>query len=328
MIITRTPVRVPLGGGGTDLPSYASRHGGFLVSASIDKYVFVTVNRRSLDRLIRASYSDTEIVESLEKLRHPLVREALRLTGIDGGLEITSIADVPANCGLGTSGSFTVGLLHALHTLKRDHISTYGLAEEACHIEIDVLGEPIGKHDQYLGAFGGITCLEVQRDGSVTVIPARVHTHVVEELERNILLFYTGLTRRASDILADQNRAATENDGRVIDGLHRIKDIGREVLQAIEAGKLRRFGELLHEHWETKRHLSPRISGDHIDRWYDMARANGAIGGKIMGAGGGGFFMFYCEDSKERVRAALAEEGLVEMRFRFEFEGCKVLVNF
>jgi D-glycero-alpha-D-manno-heptose-7-phosphate kinase len=328
MIVTRTPVRIPLGGGGTDLPSYSGKYGGFLVSAAIDKYTYITVNPRKLDRLIRASYSKTELVESVDEVQHPLVREALRLTGIDGGIEVHSIGDVPGGSGMGSSGSFTVGLLNALHTLKREHVSAVTLAEEACHIEMDILGEPIGKHDQYLAALGGVTCLDIDRTGHVSAFPARISTDALEEFERSTLLFYTGIARKASEVLAEQNKSSQQDDPRVIANLHRIKEIGAEVLRALENGDLHRFGELLHEHWQSKKQLSGKISGDQIDRWYEVAREHGAVGGKIMGAGGGGFFMFYCEhQDKVRLRAALAGEGLLEMRFRFDLEGSKVLVN-
>jgi D-glycero-alpha-D-manno-heptose-7-phosphate kinase len=328
MIITRTPVRIPLGGGGTDIVSYSSKYGGFLISGAIDKYIFITVNKRKLDNLIRASYSKTEIVESVNEVQHPLIREALRLTGLDGGLEITSIADVPANSGLGTSGSFTIGLLNALHTLKREHILRQALAEEACKIEIDILKEPIGKHDQYLGAFGGITCLDIDLSGNVSVSSAKISDDVLEELEHNILLFYTGITRKSSEVLSEQDKATKRDDNQVIDSLHRIKEIGLDIKDALETGNLRRFGELLDVHWTTKKKLSKKITADQIDKWYELAKENGALGGKIMGAGGGGFFMFYCENNKDKLRTALRNEGLVEMRSRFDFEGSKVLLNF
>ncbi|MBI2217415.1 MAG: galactokinase [Candidatus Rokubacteria bacterium] len=328
MIVTRTPVRIPLGGGGTDLPSYASRHGGFLLSAAIDKYTFITVNPRKLDRLIRASYSQTETVDELDRLQHPLIREALRLVGVDGGIEIASIADVPSGTGLASSASFTIGLLHALHTLKRESVPLVQLAEEACHVELDVLKEPIGKHDQYITALGGITCLEIDRDGGVMASPAAIAPDVLEEFERNILLFYTGRSRSASAVLEGQASASERGEPDVIDRLHRIKAIGYEVKDALESGRLRRFGELMHEHWVTKRGLSERVSTTELDRWYATARDSGALGGKLLGAGGGGFFMFYCEhEAKPALRDAMAREGLVEMRFRFDFEGSKVLAN-
>ena len=328
MIITRTPLRIPLGGGGTDVVSYAERFGGFVISAAIDKYVFIAINRRKLDKLIRVSYSKTEIANSVSDVQHPLVREALRQTGIEGGIEIASISDVPSGTGMGTSGSFTVGLLAALHALKRESLSYQAIAEEACNIEINILGGPIGKHDQYLAACGGVTCLDIETSGKVNVQAAAVSAVVLEELERRIMLFYTGISRQAVDILAEQSAKTEDHDPRVISSLHRIKELGKEIKVALEAGILTRFGELIHEHWETKKKLSDSVSASCIDRWYEVARANGAIGGKIIGAGGGGFLMLYCEAGKEKLRAAMKREGLVEMPFRFDFEGSKTLVNF
>jgi len=327
MIITRTPVRISLGGGGTDLASYYSKYGGFLVAAAIDKHIFVTVNKRFEDS-IRLSYSKTEIVDEVKDIRHPIVREALKLLGYDGSLEITTIADVPANTGLGTSSSFTVGLLNALHTYKREPITLKTLAEEACKIEIDILKEPIGKQDQYMAAFGGVTCLIFNKNGEVTVTPLNISPDTIEELERHIVLFYTGIRRNTADILSQQDKASEKDDKKVIESLHKIKEIGKEVKLALESGNVHRFGELLHLHWETKKNLSNKVSRPEIDKWYTLARQNGALGGKIMGAGGGGFFMFYVEEDKNRLRKVMRQENLKEMRFKFDLEGSKVLVNF
>jgi D-glycero-alpha-D-manno-heptose-7-phosphate kinase len=329
MIVTRTPLRIPLGGGGTDLPSYSSKFGGFLISAAIDKYTFITVNRRKLDRLIRASYSKTETVDSVDRLQHPLIREALRLTGIDGGVEITSIGDIPGGSGAGSSASFTVGLLHALHALKREQVSQWRLAEEACKLELDILKEPIGKHDQFITAIGGITCLDIDRTNHVSTFSAAISEDVLEALDGSLLLFYTGVVRKTGDVLREQNQAANESHPGVIDALHRIKELGWEIKSALEAGELHRFGELMDAHWEIKKRLSGQVSGSQFDRWYDLARASGAVGGKLMGAGGGGFFVFYCENGdKPKLREAMAREGLMELRFHFDFEGSKVMVNF
>ena len=327
MIVTRTPARLPLGGGGTDLPSYYSQYGSFLVSAAIDKYTYLTVNKR-FDDSIRVSYSRTEIVDKVEEIQHPLVREALKLLKLNRGIEIVSIADVPANTGMGTSSSFTVGLLNALHTFKQEHVSAQTLAEEACKIEIDILGEPIGKQDQYLGAFGGVTCLDIDREGKVTVSPLSLPDDTLELLESNILLFYTGIKRSASEVLRDQSDASRQNDERVNNALHTIKEIGKQIKVALESGNLRLFGELLDAHWETKKKLSDKVTVEQIDRWYEVGKRNGALGGKLMGAGGGGFLMFYCEnEDKRRLRGAMAAEGLRQMRFHIDFEGSKVLVN-
>jgi len=327
MIIARTPVRISLGGGGTDLASYYCKYGGFLIAAAIDKYIFITVNRRFEDS-IRLSYSKTEIVDKVEEIQHPIVREALKLLGYDGSLEITTIADVPANTGLGTSSSFTVGLLNALHTYKRESITAKALAEEACKIEIDILGEPVGKQDQYMAAFGGITCLTFAKNGEVTVTPLNISPDIIEELERHIMLFYTGIRRNSADVLSGQNNASQRDDKKVIENLHKIKEIGEEAKIALESGNVHRFGELLHTHWQSKKNLSHKVSRPEIDRWYALARQNGALGGKIMGAGGGGFFMFYVEGGKGKLRQVMRGEGLREMRFKFDLEGSKVLVNF
>ena len=327
MIIARTPVRISLGGGGTDLASYYCKYGGFLIAAAIDKYIFITVNRRFEDS-IRVSYSKTEIVDKVEEIQHPIVREALKLLGYDGSLEITTIADVPANTGLGTSSSFTVGLLNTLHTYKRESITAKALAEEACRIEIDILGEPVGKQDQYMAAFGGITCLTFAKNGEVTVTPLNISPDIIEELERHIMLFYTGIRRNSADVLSGQNNASQRDDKKVIENLHKIKEIGEEAKIALESGNVHRFGELLHTHWQSKKNLSHKVSRPEIDRWYALARQNGALGGKIMGAGGGGFFMFYVEGNKSKLRQVIKRENLREMRFKFDLEGSKVLVNF
>jgi len=327
MIVTRTPTRIPLGGGGTDIRSYASRYGGFLISAAIDRYMYITVNKRFEDS-IRVSYSKTEIADSVDDIEHPIVRETLRFLGLEASLEIVSVADVPANTGLGSSGAFTVGLLNALHTFKRENVSQETLAEEASTILMDVLGEPIGVHDQYLAALGGITCLVIGQDGTVQASPLARSDGIVEELEASLLLFYTGVKRSASDVLADESRAISHSLDGVTAALDTVKQIGYQVKEALETGNLRRFGELLDHHWQSKKRLSTKVSSAGIDRWYELAKRNGALGGKIMGAGGGGFFMFYCENhSKACLRKAMAAQGLREMRFAIDFEGSKVLVN-
>jgi len=327
MIVTRTPVRIPLGGGGTDLPSYYTQYGGSLISAAIDKYIYVTVNKRFEDS-IRVSYSVTEIAEKAEKIKHPIVREALKLLGIDSGVEITSVADVPSNTGLGTSSSFTVGLLHALHTYKREKVSASELAEEACFLEIQLLKEPIGKQDQYAAAYGGVLFLEIDRLGNVKVEPLHLSEDAKDQLESNTLLFYTGIRRSAGKILSTQSRAASVKRQKTLESLHKIKKIGEETRLAFEEENLDRFGELLDVHWQTKKQLSNKITSIQVDRWYQLARKNGASGGKLMGAGGGGFFMFYCSNGKNGFRKTMQKEGLREMPFRLDFEGSKVLVNF
>ena len=327
MIVTRTPVRISLGGGGTDLPAYYSKYGGSLVSAAIDKYIYIMVNRR-FENSIRIGYSKTEIVHNVEDIEHPIVREAMKLVGVDGGIEIVSIADVPSNTGLGTSSSFTVGLLKALHHFKREILPNHVLAEEACRIEMDMLGEPIGKQDQYMGALGGITALEIDRNGKVSAESLTFTNHTMDELESNTLLFYTGVRRSASEVLKDQSSALHEDHDGVTEAMHTIKEIGLAIRAALERGDIHAFGELLDAHWKTKKQLSSKVTFGKVDEWYDLAKKNGALGGKLMGAGGGGFFMFYCDNNKNRLRDAMAAEGLVEMRFKIDPEGSKVVMNF
>jgi D-glycero-alpha-D-manno-heptose-7-phosphate kinase len=326
MIIARSPLRISLGGGGTDLPSYYSRHGGFLIAAAINKYVYITVHQTFVEDLI-VKYSKLERVPNFEELHHPIVREALRLTGVSGNyLEITSMADIPAGTGLGSSGSFTTALLRALIAHRRDIVHPRELAEGACRIEIDILGEPIGKQDQYIAAFGGLTCFDFHSDGRVDACPLRISAETMYNLEDNLLLFFTGYSRSAGSILQEQDDRSRRDDRAMLENLHFVKDIGIKTREAFEAGDLERFAKLMNEHWEYKRQRSRLMSNADIDRWYDLAIANGALGGKLIGAGGGGFLMFYAEDSR-RLRHALAGTGLREVRFRFDFEGTKVIVQ-
>jgi len=327
MIISRAPVRVTLGGGGTGLKSYYSQYGGFLIAAAIDRYVFISANKRFYDS-IRLSYSQTEIVNSTEDIKHRIFREALRLLHIDKGIELVSVADVPANCGLGSSSAFSVSLLNALHAYKREYVTQKQLAEEACHIEIDILGEPIGKQDQYITAFGGVTCLTFEKNGDVLVEPLRVSPETRDQLEDNLLLFHTGIERSASEILREQDNKSKKDEPNMIDNLYQIKQIALETRKILEKGDLNEFGQLLDIHWQTKRKRSKSISNPFIDECYETARKSGALGGKIIGAGGGGFFMFYSDNSqKPKLSEAMRKLGLKPMRLRFDFEGVKILVN-
>jgi D-glycero-alpha-D-manno-heptose-7-phosphate kinase len=329
MILSRAPYRISLGGGGTDLPSYYQQHGGFILSAAVNKYLYIYVNRPAADDFIRLKYSRYEQATSPDEIEHDLVRPALKLLNLSGSLEIASMADVPAGTGLGSSGTYLVALLTALHELKRERIPTQALAEMACHIEMDIAGHPAGKHDPYLAAFGGFTCLDIDTDGRVKVSPLDISITAVEEFRNNVLLFYTGQTRPSSEILEAQRQDTRRGDTGVVESLHRTKELGYEVKEALEAGDLERFGKLLDEHWQNKKRRSSKISDANLDRWYDLVKNCGGVGGKIMGAGGGGFFMFYCPPpSKARVRRALTEEGLREMPYDFDYEGAKVLVNF
>jgi D-glycero-alpha-D-manno-heptose-7-phosphate kinase len=324
MIITRSPLRISLGGGGTDLPSYYREFGGFVISAAIDKYVYITLHETFQEAII-VKYSKMETVRSVSEIQHPIVREALKLVGVHyPHLEITSMSDIPAGTGLGSSGSFTAALLRALHMLQNDQISRRELAEEACHIELDILGEPIGKQDQYIAAFGGITCFHFQQDGTVDVQPLRLQTETLRNLEDNLVLFFTGFTRSASAILQDQDSRSRQKDSEMLDNLHFVKQIGCESKSALENGDLHLFAELMHRHWEHKKNRTTGMSNGNIDEYYSFALRNGALGGKLVGAGGGGFLMLYTEE-KTRLRRALCEAGLQEVRWRFDFHGTVVL---
>lgn len=329
MILARAPLRISLGGGGTDLSSYYSKYGGFILSAAINRYVYIYVNRPAADQLIRVKYSRYEQVERVEEIQHDLVRPALKLLDLNGSIEIVSMADVPDGTGLGSSGSYLVALLTALYELKREKVPTQFLAEQAAHIEVDLASHPVGKHDHYMAAFGGITCLDIRPDGKVTVTPLDISINVMEELRSQVLLFFTGITRRSQDILEEQKRETEGNAPTVVSSLHRTKELGYRVKEALEQGDLETFGLLLDEHWQNKKRRSGKISDARIDRWYEIAKANGALGGKIIGAGGGGFLMLCCpRPLKGVVRQALTSEGLREMPFDFDFEGAKVLINF
>lgn len=325
MIIVRSPLRITLGGGGTDLASYYERFEGFLISAAIDKYVYVTLSRPFVEG-IYLKYSKLECVEKISDVRHPIIREALGVVGFKTPqIEIATFADIPAGTGLGSSGSFTTALLKALYAHRKRHISPEHLAELACHIEINLLGEPIGKQDQYIAAIGGITCFKFHREGAVTSLPLALSMKTMLDLEDNLLLFFTGFTRSASSILKDQKVKSHNNDVKMIDNLHYVKSLGMQSKLALEEGDTQMFGKLMHEHWQYKKSRSGGMSNPQIDQWYQLAMDNGAIGGKLVGAGGGGFLMFMAND-RDQLRLALTEAGLEEVRFKFDFEGTKVLL--
>lgn len=326
MIITRSPLRISLGGGGTDLPSYYQEHGGFLVAAAIDKYVYLTQHRTFQEEII-IKYSKLERAARVDDIEHPIFREALKLTGVtEPHLELTSMADIPGGTGLGSSGSFTTALLKALHTYRKNLVSPVELAEQACDIELNKLGEPIGKQDQYIAAVGGITAFTFHKDGRVEYRPCKISEETLFNLEDDLLLFFTGYSRSASKILKDQNDKSKSNDQAMLDNLHFTKDLGYQSLAALESGNLEEFARLMDVHWQRKKARSSGMSNDHINEWYDYAMANGALGGKLIGAGGGGFLMFYAAD-KKKLRHALREKGLQEVRFKFDFEGTKVVAQ-
>jgi D-glycero-alpha-D-manno-heptose-7-phosphate kinase len=313
-----------LGGGGTDLRSYYEKFGGFVIAAAIDKYVYIMLHQSFGQELI-LKYSQMERVRTVSDVQHPIFRTALESHGYKvSGLEITSMADIPAGTGLGSSGSFTTALLKALHNYRRTFADPMELAEEACHIEIDLLGEPIGKQDQYIASFGGLTCFEFLPDGTVHVRPLRVSLETLYALEDNLLLFFTGYSRDASSILKEQDDKSKESDASMIEGLHGIKELGYRICTALESNNVDEVGLLMHEHWLLKKRRSSKMSNSAIDDWYELGIKNGALGGKLIGAGGGGFLVFYCLD-KAKLRHALAATDLKEVRFRFDFEGTKII---
>ena len=325
MLISRTPLRISLGGGGTDLPSYYSRNGGFVVAAAIDRYVYIAINRTFTDDYF-LKYSALERVRAVEEIEHPIIRHALDLHAVGPALEIVSVADIPAGTGLGSSGSFTVGLLRALHGFKRHPVTHSDLAEEAARIEIELLQEPAGKQDQYIAAFGGLTCFEFHTDGTVHVSPPSISTETLHDLEENLLMFFTGYSRSASELLTDQRTRTEADDEAMVANLDRIKEIGVETCRVLEAGDTSAFGRLMHEHWLHKKERSPGMSNDDLNRWYDLAIENGAVGGKLVGAGGGGFLLFYTRD-QAALREALGAEGLPEVRFTFDHDGSTLIVR-
>jgi D-glycero-alpha-D-manno-heptose-7-phosphate kinase len=322
MIITRTPLRISIGGGGTDLPSYYRRGGGFLISAAINRYLYIAINDTFTDDYV-IKYSALERVKRVDDIAHPLVREALRLHPVGHAKEIVSIADIPAGTGLGSSGAFTVGLLRALYAYKREHVTAGALAEEACHIEIDVLKEPVGKQDQYIAAFGGLSCFEIDVDGRVRVSPLAITNDTLRDLEENLLLFFTGYSHKAGEVLSEQDKRSSAGDGAMLAKLAETEAIGRRIGAALEVGDTEGYGALMHEHWLSKRERSAYMSNADIDRWYQLGIDNGAIGGKLVGAGAGGFLLFYAKDAG-RLREAIGSQGLTEVRFFFDHDGSTV----
>ena len=326
MIIARSPLRITLGGGGTDLPSYYRENEGFLVAAAIDRYVYVTVTRPFTPG-IYLKYSQLEHVEQIQEVGHPIIREVLQILGFKTPqVEITTLADIPAGTGLGSSGSFATALLKALYAHRKKLLLPSELAELACHIEIDRLHEPIGKQDQYIAAYGGLTCFTFKKDDSVEAKPLSVNMNTLFDLEDNLLLFFTGFSRNAGSILKDQKVRTQKNDDEMLKNLHYVKELGYRSKDALESGNPELFGELMHEHWEHKKRRSGGMSNPQIDDWYELGIKNGAIGGKLVGAGGGGFLMFYASD-RNKLRHSMAKAGLEEVRFRFDYEGTKIMLT-
>ena len=326
MIIVRSPLRVSLGGGGTDLKSYYQNHGGFLIAAAIDRYIYISISK-PFKNGFQLKYSQIENIDRRENISHPIIRETLSAINFQGSqLEISSFADVPAGTGLGSSGSFTTALVKGMYAFNKENIDTVGLAELACHIEIDRLQEPVGKQDQYIAAVGGLTCFTFDSTGRVSFSALKISAETIYELEDNLLLFFTGFSRSAGSILEVQKKKSDENDKDMITNLHFVKDLGYRSKEALENGNTRLFGELMHDHWENKKRRSGSMSNPKINDWYDLAMANGAVGGKLVGAGGGGFLMFMAND-RNKLRKAMLGAGLEEVRFKFDFEGTKVLLS-
>ncbi|HUI05181.1 MAG TPA: galactokinase [Acidimicrobiales bacterium] len=325
MIISRTPLRVTLGGGGTDLPSYYEQFGGFVVAAAINRYVFIAINKTFGDDYF-LKYSELERAKFVEDIKHPIIRSALHLHPIGPAIELVSVADIPAGTGLGSSGAFTVGLLRALYAFKREHVTAASLAEEACRIEIEMLGGPVGKQDQYIAAFGGLTCFEIERDGHVSVSPLLVSNDTLRDLEEHLCMFFTGYSRPAEAVLEEQRTKSSSGDKDMLDSLHYVMENGLATKEALQAGDTTRFATLMDEHWQRKRRRSALMSNERIDRCYEVAMASGALGGKLVGAGSGGFLLFYAKDV-DSVRSAMAAEGLSEVRFGFDFDGSAPLVR-
>ena len=325
MIITRTPLRITLGGGGTDLPSYYERRGGAVLSAAINKYIYIAVNQTfTEDYFIK--YSQLERTEGVDEIEHPIIREALKMHPVGPSIELVSLADIPAGTGLGSSGAFTVGLLRTLYSLKREHIAAGALAEEACHIEIERLKRSGGKQDQYIAAFGGLTHFDIERDGRVHVSPLMIAQETMLDLEERLLLFFTGYARDSDSMLAEQQKRSEQGDEEMLANLDTVAEIGKETKEALEAGDTHRFGELMDVHWQNKRKRSEGMSSDAVDRWYEAGREAGALGGKLVGAGAGGFLLFYAEDQAP-LREAMANEGLREVRFSFDHDGSHLVTR-
>jgi D-glycero-alpha-D-manno-heptose-7-phosphate kinase len=326
LIIVRSPLRITLGGGGTDLASFYEKHDGFVLSAAIDKYVYVSAIKPFSEGIF-LKYSSIEHVASIEEIRHPIVRESINLVAPElKQIEITTLADIPSGTGLGSSGSFTTSLLKTLHTFSNSSISADQLAEMACHVEIEILAEPIGKQDQYAAAFGGISCFTFKSDNTVDVVPLNISSDTLLDLEDNLLLFFTGFSRSASKVLGDQNTRSINGDKVMLDNLQYVKKLGYLSRDALEKGNCKNFGEIMNLHWENKKQRSQGMSNKKIDNWYNIALQNGAVGGKVVGAGGGGFLMFYAHD-RNKLRRAMTQEGLQEVRFKFDFEGTKVVLS-
>ena len=326
MILVRSPLRITFGGGGTDLPSYYKLKEGFLISAAIDKYVYVSI-LKPFTKGFFLKYSEIEKVLDVNSINHPIIRESLKyICPKEDQIEITTLADIPAGTGLGSSGSFTVGLVKALHNYRKTHINQKDIAKLACEIEINKLNQPIGKQDQYASAIGGLTCFKFKKNDSVTIAPLLISNDTLFHLEDRLLLFFTGFSRSANDILDIQKKHTEANNEEMIKNLDFVKKLGFDSKIALETGDVDCFGQIMHEHWIRKKSRSGNMTNKKIDEVYDIALRNGAIGGKLVGAGGGGFLLFLANDPK-KLRNSIKNIGLEEVRFKFDFNGTQTIVN-
>jgi len=324
MIVARAPVRFSLGGGGTDLPSYSEKHGGFSVAVAIDRFVHVVVIPRFFDS-IRVSQAKTETVDSVDHLEHRLFREALKVSGITRGVEASILADVPTNAGLGAWSSLGVAALGALRVFTNKTAAAEHLAADACAITLERLGDPIGRQDAWIAALGGLSCFTFHPDGRVEAERLPMRPELLAELETNLLVFYSGVERASFTVLHERGRRIAANEEGVVEHMHRIKELGRETARVLVEGDIDAFGEILHETWTLKRKLATNMSSSIIDEHYDAARRAGALGGKLMGAGGGGFFLLYARPQDRRnVYGAMTRRGLRPLRFRFEPQGVRI----
>ena len=326
MIIARSPLRISLGGGGTDLPSFYEKYGGFLIAAAIDKYVYVTLTK-PFKSGIYLKYSSIEKVKKVSEIRHPIIREVLREEKLfSHPLEITTLTDIPSGTGLGSSGSFTVALIKGLHFMQKKVISHKILAEKACNIEINKLKEPSGKQDQYVASYGGLNCFYFGKNNSVKVEPLKISQKNLFKLENNLFLFYTGFSRKSKTILDNQKKMSLKNDQAMIDNLKKVKKMGIQIKSYLEKGDFESFGNMMNEHWNEKKKRSEAMTNEKINHWYEGALKNGAVGGKLVGAVGGGFLMFYAKD-RDMLRNYFLREGVEEVIFRFDYEGAKIIMS-
>jgi D-glycero-alpha-D-manno-heptose-7-phosphate kinase len=324
--MTRTPLRISIGGGGTDLPSYYREFGGFVISAAIDKYAYISIHESFTPGYI-LKFSETQTVSTIAEIRHPLIREAFQMHSVPSPLELVSITDVPAGTGLGSSGSFLVGMLHAIHANMHHPVTAEMLAREAIDIEMNRLQEPVGKQDQYIAAYGGLLCQTYHEDDTVSLAPLQMTRAAVHELHESLMLFFVGYTRASATLLEDQRSKSRQHDRDMLDSLHFTKQLGRQIQQVLEASDIASFGQLMHEHWLRKRTRSPGMSSGRIDELYDLARSQGgATGGKLVGAGGSGFLLFQTND-RRRLRAVMTAAGLLELNFGFDFDGSVIMLR-